>query len=67
MYATKLTEDQFNFKSKVRGEVLEDIMAITIWKRIATVLSNSSILGNTTKAGVIENLILEKEAYIVML
>jgi hypothetical protein len=57
MHVTKLTEDQFHFRSEVRGEVLEDIVTITSWEKIAIVLSILQLWEISPKVGVIENLI----------
>lgn len=57
VHITKLSEDQFHFQCEVRGEVLEDIVAITNWERIAIVLSILQFWETSPKVGVIENLI----------
>jgi hypothetical protein len=61
VHVTKLTEDQFHFKSQVRGEVLEDTVAIISQEKIAKVQSILQFWEMLPKVGVIKNLIHRKE------
>jgi hypothetical protein len=62
VHVTKLTKDQFHFKCEARGEdFLEDFVAITNWKSIATILSILEFWKTSPEVGVIENLIHQGE------